>query len=357
MCAALICFSAGIGIMAQAEESLQGAKSAVESCARVLIPGIFPFMVITQFALYTGAADVFSFLFGTVTKKIYKLPKVCAGVIVLSLIGGYPVGAKMISTLHKQRKITQKQASRMALFCFGTGPAFVMGTVGAGILKNSGIGVMIFVSQLLASIIIGLCVSVFSKDKPVNREYRENNKSFGDAFTRAVKDASSAVINMCAFVIFFGSVMSIIKLPVERIEMQFNLNNNTFMSALAAVCEVTNACVNIDKSEYPVLYAAFAVGFGGLCVHFQVFSLLDGIKVNKLLFLALRLVQGILSAVITYILCSFFPFEAEAAYIFGNETYLHSGSNVLSAITLIMMCAVFVVSQHEKREKTIKRES
>ncbi len=357
MCSALICFGAGFGIIAQAGESLEGAKSAVESCARVLIPGIFPFMVITQFALYTGAAQAFALPFGTVTEKVYKLPKVCSGVIILSLIGGYPVGAKMISTLYKQRKITQKQASRMALFCFGAGPAFVMGTVGAGILKNSGIGIIIFVSQLSASIITGLCVSVFCKEKPVNRAYRANNKSFGDAFTLAVKDAAAAVINMCAFVIFFGSVMSIIKFPVKNIEMQFHLNNNTLMSVAAALCEVTNACVNVDKSQYPVLYAAFAVGFGGLCVHCQIFSLLEGIKVNKAIFLALRVVQGILSALFTYILCSFFPFEAEAAYIFGNEAYLHSGNNIFSAVTLIIMCVVFVVSQHEKREKTTKRES
>lgn len=47
--------------------------------------------------------------------------------------------------------------------------------------------------------------------------------------------------------------------------------------------EVCNAVTAVSK-DLPIEVVAFSAGFGGLCIHFQIFSALGDIKVNKLLF-------------------------------------------------------------------------
>jgi nucleoside recognition membrane protein YjiH len=97
--------------------------------------------------------------------------------------------------------------------------------------------------------------------------------------------------------------------------------------AVISVLEITQGCCEISKvSDSAVLISAF-VGFGGICVHCQVFSILSKVKVSYFKFLIARLAHGAIASFFTFLMTKdikiqpFNDFPAEmklSAHIFGS---------------------------------------
>ncbi|MDD5923434.1 MAG: hypothetical protein PUC88_01440 [Clostridia bacterium] len=341
----LFCFLFGYGIIVYPQRSYDGAYEALINCGRVLIPSLFPFMVLSQFAVYSGVGDRLSRLFKAPVRILFKLPECCAICIILSFIGGYPVGARMIRTMYARGDITREQAERMSYFCVGAGPAFVMGMVGNILFCNQMVGVVIFVSQLVASLILGIALSLRSKYIPSVSTKVKKTESFADSIVYAVSDASQGMTIMCFLVILFGSVLALLDGDwLGYIEGALHMDLDKVKMAISTILEVTNGCISCSKLGGSAILASFAVGFGGLCVHFQIFASLSDLELNKVKFVLCRFVSGILSAFFTYILFKFLPYDTQVAVVFGNETKFTSASNLLAGVSLILMVVIFLVS-------------
>ena len=118
------------------QSSAQGARDGLTLCAGVVIPSLFPFVVLACFLTNSGLGELISRPLSPITRYILKLPSSCGCAVIMSMLGGYPVGAKMISGLLEQKKIDKAQASRMLCFCVNAGPAFLIGTVGLSMLLS-----------------------------------------------------------------------------------------------------------------------------------------------------------------------------------------------------------------------------
>ena len=54
----------------------------------------------------------------------------------MSLIGGFPIGAKMTAELYCDGRLTENQAQRLNMFCMNAGPAFTVTAVGVSMLSS-----------------------------------------------------------------------------------------------------------------------------------------------------------------------------------------------------------------------------
>ena len=70
-----------------------GALSGVQLCLQTVIPSLFCFMVLTGFLINSGLYRLISLPLGPLTKGLFCLPPSMGSVVLLSLIGGYPMGA------------------------------------------------------------------------------------------------------------------------------------------------------------------------------------------------------------------------------------------------------------------------
>ena len=127
----------------------------------------------------------------------------------------------MIKSLYQQNKISKKNAQRMAYFCVGGGPAFIMGTVGTIMMKNVIAGVLIFISQFLSAILIGIFLRFLDKSDSLHTFSTKNTQKdhlpFTTAFTKASYEASSAMMGMCSLVIIFAVLFSTVtSLGIDR---------------------------------------------------------------------------------------------------------------------------------------------
>lgn len=144
---ALVC----LFLFTRPEICSEGVRSGILLAAETVVPSLFPFMTVASFLLRSGLGEAAGKPFDKVCEKLFRLPGVLAPVIIMSQIGGFPIGAKMTYELLKKNAITENEAQRACLFCINAGPAFVIGTVGSEMLGSVKAGVLLYISTVSAS--------------------------------------------------------------------------------------------------------------------------------------------------------------------------------------------------------------
>lgn len=337
-------------ILCKPEYSAGGAKKGIVFCVDVLVPSLFPFMVISSFIVNTGTAEKLAPFFSKVTNKLFNLPGCTGSTILISLIGGYPTGARGISSLLNNGNITEEQARRMLMFCVGAGPAFVISAIGATMLNNIYVGLAIFISQVISSIILGIISSRISKGANINNNtYKSRRMTFSQALVVSCEEAAKGIISICAFVVLFSSFLAIIETSAFHRYMLclfkiINLQPYLQGSILSIIFEVTGASYKLTDLHAPVELLAFALGFGGLAVHFQIFSCVDSLTFSKLKFLLFRVMQGLISSIIVHYLIYFVPVkQTVTVFNFCNSRVMYH--NIApSSFALILLCCCFILT-------------
>lgn len=334
VCGAVLLFS---------KECSSGIREGIELCLSVLVPSLFPFMVVSSLIVKSGTAIIIGKRLERFTKAVFGLPGCMAPVILLSMIGGYPVGAKGINELVKIGAISEHQGKQAALFAVSAGPGFLISYIGASILGNMILGAVILCSQCLSVIFTGILSRLFFIGK--NNSENEANKSIssppGSALIEAVADGTKSMLMICSFVLIFSSIIGVIDVYTK---------NEIVKSLLLSVLEVSTAVGKLGKTM-PVELVAFVVGFGGICVHLQIFSVLRDTAINKGLFFLFRIFQGILTSLFTHIYLRLFPISIEVFSTSQVSSSSFFGGTVISAFALITVAICFLFSLRENNAK------
>lgn len=335
----------GFFLLMYPKNATNGISSGLTLCAQIVIPSLFPFLFLSSFIIKSDLCNKFSFLFDPLTRRLFKLPGCAAGAILMSLIGGFPVGAKMSYELYQNKDITINQAKRMMLFCVNPGPAFVINAVGYTMLGSSKIGVILFVSLCLSSILVGIVTAIMDKSDDILTKKSKYYQSKDDtpisyAFTVAAADASSAMMAICVWVILFSCLSALIAL----IPMSKNL-----ISSIFCFLEVTSGCYYASKS-LSIQSVAFVLGWAGLCVHCQILQYVKGVKCNLFSFFVARIACATLCSVICNKLLDWFPCEVQT---FSSNSLAFSTAfsvSIPAVIAMFFMSAILILDLDSKRE-------
>ena len=146
------------GIFAEPQAVSAGVADALQLCGSVLLPSLFPFLVIALFACRSGAGAILSLLLSPVTRYILHLPRDCGELVFFSLIGGYPTGARLLSDAVAEGRMAARDAAVLLSFCVAPGPAFVLLAVGKGMFFSAAAGRILLVSVLSASLLLGALI-------------------------------------------------------------------------------------------------------------------------------------------------------------------------------------------------------
>lgn len=336
----------GAGLLTQSAAVSQGVRNGLEMCAGVLIPSLFPFMALSSFLSLTSAAGILSIPLTPVTTRLFKLPKALGAVVLLSLIGGYPVGAKSISLLLSQGKITKATAERMLCFCVNSGPSFLVTAVGIGMLTSKTAGIILFFSQTVATLLIGMAVSFRTKMPPAESEGIRIKTD--EAFVTAVSSASSAMLAMCSFAILFSGILAVVSASgfVEMASRFLGVEEALAKAAISGILEVTSGCVNSAGLGGITSFALIsaAVSFGGLSVLFQIMSCFRENPVSFRPLIMSRFCHILLAGAIAIPLYKRFCEVHTVFAASGRPTVQTSAHSLLISVCLLFMCAVMTLS-------------
>ena len=312
---------------------ISGAKQGIVVCGNIVIPSLFPFTAITIFIFRSGIFKYIEKFITPVTRRLFGINGECFCVFIMSFLGGFPVGAKLINELIKNNSINKKTASRMICYCVNSGPAFMVFGIGQTILNNLTLGWIIYLSNIISSLLMCFAFSYVEKKEktPQNNKQNLNNNS-SDTFVNSVLDAFSSVIGICGFVILFSSIISIFSSLSKASEI---------IKILLSLLEVSNGIIMFSKSYY---FLPFLSGFAGLCVHMQILSVSKDYKINYWLFLLSRIISGLLSSGITIMIIKLLNLTLPVISI--NYSLLNnlSSNSVILFIALLSMSITLLLS-------------
>lgn len=307
------------------EPCKEGVIRGILLCGRVIIPSLFPFTVCILGLLNSSFFDFFEFL-SPITKKLFSLSGKEFSYFILSLLGGYPVGAKLLS----ESEIPKEKASFMLNYCVNGGPAFIVSAVGLGILSSKEMGYVLLLSHILSAVILCMALGPFM---PVVTAKSQKVSGINpiDNFILSTSKASETILSICGFVILFSGINAYItRSPLKSISL---------------LLEVTNA-VTYTKNIYLI---SFLLGFSGVCIWFQVLSAAKGIKINFYLFILARVLQGALSSLFTALFVRLFNIALPTASNGKVFSVMTSYSGYALSLSMLVLAFVFIISLQTKK--------
>ena len=307
LCGFLLC---GAGLLCYSKAVSAAMTQALALCVQVLLPSLFPFFVLSSMFISTGVIQRLSTRLEKPFQWLFGLPGSFGAALLLGAAGGYPVGAKTIATLYQQGQCSKRDAEKALRFCNNAGPAFLISAVGASLLQDPHAGLNLYAIHVLSALIIGFIYRKNTdhvKYNGITADHMRNTATIS-LFLRAVTDAFSSFLNVSAFVLIF-SVISTMLQQLPLIDSLHCLPGGGILwyGLLAGFLELTSGVACLTQGVLPpssLLPAlSFLCGWGGCSVQFQTISLLHDAGLSCRQYLKSKLLQGILAALITGMIC------------------------------------------------------
>lgn len=345
----LVFLSFGAALLLYPAQVQASVAQSVLYCLSSLVPSLFPFMVLASLGARSPAGEALGWLAGPLARWVFRVPKACGAVLLLSFLGGYPAGARGVSLLWEQGKITREQAGRLMQFCVAPGAAFVVTFLGCGVLGSLRLGWLLFAAVTLSGLALGV-LSGLGKPLPQDSPCQEDHREAGSPLVQSVGDACSATAKMCGCILLFAGFTAILQgTGLFQTIASLTASTGVFTFQEAAVClffllEVTGGTgAAAAAGTSPVLYA-FGLAFGGLCVHLQVFSFFPDFPLGKGKFFLFRFLHGLLAAGTFLLLVRLFPGPGQLVWASSAEplTLGTTAATAAGGLSLLLMSFVFL---------------
>lgn len=291
--AGLITFTCCILMVAFPTIALYSARKGISLWLGNVLPALLPFFICANFLYNIG---VIRFL------KSGVFP------FAMSVLSGYPMGAKIVGDLKRGGEISLNEARRLMSFCSTSGPAFMAGAVGAGMLGSGFLGGIIAVSHYVGAIMNGAVYTFIYGKSQYEPELRTAapGKSIQEAFTEAILSAFKSLGIVLAYIVLFMFITDIFHMCGG-----FSLIQNPQLRALfKGFLEMTVGCGAVaelsgtGKCVKCVLCTAI-MSWGGLSVMGQSMSMLSGTGISLRFLFVSKLTHCVFSALTALIICSF----------------------------------------------------
>lgn len=214
------------------------------------------------------------------------------------LSAGYPVGAKIVTNFRKNDICTKEEAERLLTFTNNSGPLFIIGTVGISLFGNTTIGLVLFITHLLASLTVGVLFRFWKFNKKSSNLNKKSSTSVSYSSTKtppslnnlgvilqnSIMSSISTIIMIGGFVMLFSVIISmlnnskvfdILNIFLSPMFNALNIPTSFATGLFSGIVELTNGVSIISKIPFKaislnIIICSFLLGFGGLSVLLQV---------------------------------------------------------------------------------------
>lgn len=357
---------AGAALLAWPQAVSGGVSRGLSICSSVIIPSLFPFLVLAGFLVRSGVSAALGRRLEKPTRFLFGLPGSCAAGILIGFVGGYPAGGMAAGDLVRQGSITRDEGRRMLRFCVNGGPAFVISAVGAGMMGSVRYGAVLFAAHIGASLLLGLCSRLLSgRTKNAEKKGDEHPGTAtkrlppAAAFVESVNAACRSLLFMCGFVVLFAALLALCDVSGVSGFIHYMLAwpleaAGADASALSCVfpclMEVSCGCVEASGTGplAPFLLGA-ALGWGGLSVHCQLAATLYEQKLLTRGFFAFRAAHAVLGGVLSVLLFRVVPMPLVVFSPLSDARLQPFTTSAAASAALLMMCAIFLMAVAMRR--------
>ena len=287
-----------------------------------IFPSLFPFLVATELLYNSNFIHITQKYTKNIIPKLFNVPACSSIAIILGLISGYPIGAKIITNLKKDNLITIAEAERLLSFTNNSSPMFIITSIGISIFGNKTLGIILLTIHILSAIIVGIIFRFWKYNDKNVVDYScislKENKSLKvqtntiDIFINSIKNSIQTIFHIGGFIIIFSVILSILKstgiLNVLAYLLSLTGISESYSTTLIyGLFEISNGMNLLKKIYIPnniicLIITNYILGFGGISILFQIYSIISKHRISIKPYIYGKILQSIISVILTCII-------------------------------------------------------
>ncbi|NLG36869.1 MAG: hypothetical protein GX549_02545 [Clostridiales bacterium] len=345
------------GIVAAPQASLSSARDGLNLFMTVVLPSLLPFFICSRLLLGTPLIEDAGRLLEPVMRPLFGCPGCTAFALLISLLSGYPAGARTVALLYEQGRLRDDELKRAASLCSTSGPLFMLGAVGSGLFGSASAGWVILAGHALAVILTGIAAGGVRRrreDRAASPAVYRAARPVGEMLSDAVRGAMSSIAMVGGFIVLFSvltglaahfqlsdAVSRMLASPLRALRLPQELGS----ALLPGLVEMTAGCrqAALAGPSEPALWAASCaiVTWGGLSVQAQSMAFLSGTPLSFGRFSAMKGIQAALAFGLCLLLAEATGAEQTAACFPAGPPAVAAG---VSSLFLAIGAASLLVS-------------
>ena len=362
------------------EQAMEAMRDGIALCGNVILPSLFPFFVLSSLVVELGMSQYLGRLLEPVMAPLFRVNGSCATALALGFVGGYPVGARTAIQIYENGQCSRTEAERMLAFCNNSGRAFILGVVGAGVFGSGTVGLLLYLTHLLASLLVGVIFRFYKpQEGPQTRRSRGPQfqaASFPKAFTQSIMGSMQSTLNICAFILFFtvflrilahAGILKLLGGLLSALLAPLGMDQTWAERLLTGLVEVSSGVSSLTDGAMSgrLSMAAFMLGWAGVSVHCQVLAFLGDSGLSVRTYVAGKLLHGGLSALLANLIFRTLPLSSPVSVYLAEQTETIAHLDFHQALTIsavaswgvwlvFLALAVWVVQKNSgKRRRSV----
>lgn len=278
-----------------------------------VLPGLFPFMFLTKLLTSLGAVKHLSTKLSPITHFLFNTHGISSYVFIMSILSGYPIGAKLISDLYSANIISQNDAKKMCTFCTTSGPIFIIGSVGATMFGSARVGIILYLSHILSSILCGIIFAGKRQNNNIKPQQQTHLTLPDNALSNTMLSTVENILLVGGYITIFFLLIDILTsigllggLTKALDAILSSAGINTPADGLVSgLLEVTRGCKMLSGSIsiWNICFACFIISFSGLSIILQSMNYLSKCKIKARYFMFVKCVHAVLSFIVCFVMC------------------------------------------------------
>ena len=276
--------------------------------ATSVLPALLPFFILTKLLSYSDFLGTLSKSLTPVTQKLYGVGGLSGYIYLMSIISGYPVGAKLTSDLYKSGNISKSEAHTITSFASTSGPLFIIGTVATNMFGNVSIGIIILISHIFGAMLNGL---LYRNKKDITHIQSFNSSKPQNILNETMSSSIMSIMAVGGFIALFYMLLSILNTlkifsPICNLLEIIGVDSSISTSIICGIIEVTSGAIMLGQTglsfKMLTILGTILISFGGLSIHAQAFTYLKDFDMSYKKFFLIKLTHAIISGLISWLL-------------------------------------------------------
>ncbi|MCD8037165.1 MAG: hypothetical protein LUE88_07315 [Clostridiales bacterium] len=261
-------------------------------------------------------------------------------IFVIGFLSGYPVGARLVSNLYADGKITKSTAEHMMAFSNNPGIVFIISAVSSSMLSDRHAAIFFIVICVFSALFTGIVYNILfpCRDNVNHISSVQNGTSIYAALSSSVR--AVAMVGGC--IIFFFAV-------TEAVINVLPISDGLVRGLIAGILEFTGGIGFLSALSYPkkIVYPLISalLCWGGFSVHLQTMALVESSNIDLRKYISCKAFSAAIAYFTAYFTFDmFFAGKADAVPTFN---LLPSSPSVFAISSLL--ATVIYLWQKERR--------
>ncbi len=306
----LLCGFCFLLVLRNSEAAVQYMGRGLSLCAQTVIPSLFPFMVISELLVASGAGEALGRLLAKPMKWLFGLSGAGCSAVVLGSMCGFPIGASTAVALYDKNVISKRECEHLLTFSNHPSSAFLVTAVGVSLFQDHRLGLILYLVVLGSAFFTGFILRFFLRGKEGDDASGEHphfpsglHPGGISMLTDAVSHAAASMLIVSAYVVFFSALTGVITTAISDI----GGHRPTLFACICGFFELSggvSAAASLGSKTQnvllPIVLTAIISGWSGLSVHCQILSICGGRGLSFKPYFIAKAIQSLLCGLLMW---------------------------------------------------------